>query len=135
MTCHQLGGAIVCGPPRGVYHRLENHCPECDATHGFVETWDGAWYGTTLYGSCGDRWQEGWRAPRPFARYWRRDAQARFQRMWDHAAPDDLYSAYIRADIEMATTDLDDESVLAGAIARRRAAHDAILAHQAEVAS
>lgn len=127
MPCETYGNVIICGPPRGVYRQTEMDCPECDARHGAVLQWDGAWYGTTTYGSCGDRWQDGYRAPRPFARYWRRDAQKHFQAMWDNAAPADLYEEYVRADCDMACSGDDDWEEAA---TRRDAAHDAIRAHQ-----
>jgi hypothetical protein len=73
----------------------------CERRHRFVIRWDGAWYGTTDYGSCGDSWQEDWMRPRPFERGWRKKAQAEFRAMWDHAAPRNLYEQYVRADREM----------------------------------
>lgn len=127
MPCESFGNVIICGPPRGVYKRTEFDCPECDTRHDAVVTWDGAWYGTTLYGSCGDRWQDGERAPRPFERYWRRDAAARFQAMWDNAAPADLWDEYVQADCDMATA---DDSNWEEAAERRDDAHAAILASQ-----
>lgn len=109
MTCTNYGsGLIVCGPPSGVYKRATFPCPECgdgQQDRRAIIRWDGAWYGTTTYCECGDYWQDGWRAPRPFARYWRRDAQREFERMWEHAAPSDLWEAYTRADVEMAVED------------------------------
>lgn len=52
--------------------------------------------------TCLDIWQDGWRRPRPFKRYWRRERQADFQAMWDNACPDDIYEAYTNADVKMA---------------------------------
>lgn len=89
---------IVCGPPPGVYKRAVKYCPECDRRHRFIVRWDGAWYGTTLYGSCGDRWSDGYRAPRPFTRNWRREEQDHFRRMWDNATTAAAYERYIAAD-------------------------------------
>jgi hypothetical protein len=124
MVCESYGNVIVCGPPRGVYKRIKSkRCPSCEEEHGFVERWDGAYYGVTLYGSCGDTWSDGYRHTRPFARYWRRDAQSRFQSMWDHAAPDELYEQYVKADVEIACSNHPESD---GSIGRRRAAHDAI---------
>lgn len=90
---------VVCGSPPGVYKRQVSYCPECDRRHRFVIRWDGAWYGTTHYGSCGDRWQEGCRCPRPFERGWRQEAQAYFRRLWDSAASPAAYERFVRADV------------------------------------
>lgn len=101
MVCRNLGGVIACGPP-GIYCRRVLYCPECNRRHRFVISWDGAWYGTTSYGACGDRWQDGECAPRPFEQSWRKKAQAHFREMWKYAAPRDLYDAYRRADCDAA---------------------------------
>lgn len=48
------------------------------------------WYGPTLWCECGDSWEcdiEGMaRSPRPFARGWRKKAQARFEVLWSEAS-------------------------------------------------
>lgn len=97
MTCRRIGTAIVCGPP-GIYRRAIKFCPVCDRRHRFVISWDGAWYGTTLYGSCGDSWQDGELGYRPFRRGWRKEAQEHFRAMWDHAASREAYDRYVEAD-------------------------------------
>lgn len=84
------------------------HCGVCVRRHRFVERWDGAWYGTTDYGSCGDRWQDGELGSRPFRPGWRKEAQDRFRAMWENAAPTNLYNRYINADIRLATCGDDD---------------------------
>lgn len=101
MVCRNLGGVIACGPPPGVYRRAIEFCPECDRRHRFVIRWDGAWYGTTDYGSCGDYWQEDWRGPRPFERGWRAKAQEHFRRLWDGACSREAYDRYVRADVSV----------------------------------
>lgn len=127
MVCESNGSVIVCGPPAGVYKRRSlKSCPECGRESRAIERWDGAWYGVTDYCECGDRWQDGERTPRPFRRGWRKEAQAQFERMWEAAAPDDLYEAYTRADLQLAMAN-DDEEIRAAA-RRRIAAHEAILA-------
>lgn len=127
MTCKTVGGMFICGPPRGVYRRINRDCPECQRVDArWIERWDGAWYGTTLFCECGDWWMDGLRMTRPFARYWRRDAQARFEAMWTHAAGAELYEAYAKADMDLAAMDGDLED----AADRRAAAHAAILAAQ-----
>lgn len=121
MTCRNLGGGVIaCGPPPGVYTRMMRHCPECNRRHRFIEHWDGAWYGTTLYGGCGDMWQDGEPWQRPFEKGWRKKAQERFRAMWQHAAPRDLYDAYIEADVRIATTQ-DDAEFDAACVARAAA--------------
>lgn len=126
MVCYAGTNVIACGPPSGVYHRRMLHCFECKRRHRFVVRWDGAWYGTTEYGSCGDYWQEGWRGPRPARRGWREDAKARFRAMWDNAAPRDLYEAYVSADIKTAVARENDEVM--AAFDERDAALEAIRA-------
>lgn len=97
-------GAIVCGPPRGMYRRAVHHCPTCNRRTFGIERWDGAWYGWTYYCAvCLDYFQDGWRGHRPFARYWKRDRAAQIKAMWDGAKPPAEYEAYIRADIHWAT--------------------------------
>ncbi|MGZ4519732.1 MAG: hypothetical protein ACXVXW_04855 [Mycobacteriaceae bacterium] len=125
MTCKNYGGVIACGPPPGVYKRRVISCPVCERTHRFIVRWDGAWYGTTLYGSCGDTWMDGEMCPRPFVKGWRNKAQAEFRAMWDSAAPAALYARYVSADCDFAIAD-DDE--LTKAADEREAAHEAILA-------
>lgn len=103
MPCTVVGSAIMCGPPRGVYKRIRRHCWTCDTETDQVQTWDGAWYGTTQYCTvCGDIWQDGERAERPFYRYWKRDRLAAAQRMLDHAIPEKLWERYADADVRMA---------------------------------
>lgn len=128
MPCEIGTNVIICGPPRGVYKRREaQDCPECDDQHGFVVRWDGAWYGQTLYGACGDTWQDGFRMERPFQRGWRKKAQQEFQQMWDHAVPDELYGRYVDADVMVYAPDVDEDA----ALTEVQAAHEAILAFHA----
>lgn len=98
MVCRNPGGVMVCGPPPGVYRRRILYCPVCERRRRFIERWDGAWYGTTQYCACGDRWQDGELAPRPFERGWRKEAQDHFRAMWDNAASGANYDRYVRAD-------------------------------------
>ena len=128
MVCEFGTNIVACGPPRGVYHRALLNCPECKRRHRFVIRWDGAWCGTTDYGSCGDWWQEGFRADRPFQRGWREEARAKFRAMWDNAAPRNLYNAYVNADCRMAIAGDDDWEQAAD---DRAAALAAIRAHAA----
>jgi hypothetical protein len=95
---------MVCGPPPGVYRRRIMHCPACERRRRFVERWDGAWYGSTLYCACGDYFQEDWMGTRPFERGWRKKAQERFRVMWDNAASSENYERYVRADQSFATS-------------------------------
>lgn len=97
MTCRIGTNVIACGPP-GVYRRAILRCGPCDRRHRFVISWDGAWYGETLHGACGDRWQDGEMAPRPFERGWRKEAQEKFRARWEHAASIELYDRYRMAD-------------------------------------
>lgn len=106
MVCDfSVPGMVICGPPRGVYHRAIRQCYECKRRHRFIITWDGAWYGTTLFGSCGDRWMDGELGYRPFEKGWRKKAQEQFRDMWQHAAPIELFNAYADADVRFAVTE------------------------------
>jgi hypothetical protein len=107
-------------------------CPVCKRKRRFVITWDGAWYGSTLYCACGDRWQDGELGPRPSQRGWREEAQQRFRAMWDNAAPRALYDAYTAADCRFAMTDGDEWEK---ACADRDAALAAIHAYQSKEAA
>ena len=98
MTCHNVGGVIVCGPPAGVYNRSILPCGACKRRHRFIVRWDGAWYGYTFFGGCGDRWADGEMYPRPFRRGWRKKAQAEFRRQWEHACSPEAFERYVRAD-------------------------------------
>lgn len=101
MTCYAGTNVIACGPPPGVYHRRILACPVCERRRRHIIRWDGAWYGTTVYCACGDRWQDGSLGYRPFVKGWRKKAQAEFRAMWDNAAPRDLYDAVRRADCDI----------------------------------
>lgn len=104
MACTVYEGAIVCGPPRGIYHRLTDFtCWTCEVETRMVQTWDGAYYGTTLYClECGDVWADGYRYERPFARYWKRDRIQAATKMWDNALSDEAWQAYSHADVQWA---------------------------------
>lgn len=121
-------GIVICGPPSGVYTRLMRECGECERRHRFIERWDGAWYGSTFYGGCGDVWMDGEACGRPAEKGWRKRAQERFREMWKHAAPTDLFNAYTDADIRLACSNTNEQ--MTQAIEDREAAHAAILAAQ-----
>lgn len=112
VTCRVGTNVIVCGPP-GVYRRAILDCPACDRRHRFVISWDGAWYGQTYYGSCGDKWQDGEMYPRPFQRGWRQKAQADFRRRWDYAASRPLFERYVTADRGTALARSDRQAIKA----------------------
>lgn len=118
MTCHIGPGAIICGPPHGVYRRMIRYCPVCERRRRFIVRWDGAWYGTTLHCACGDSWQDGELLERPFQRGWRKKEQERFRAMWDNAASVEAYNRYVRADDSFATARTDRQAIKA---ARKRA--------------
>jgi hypothetical protein len=85
----QVGGAIICRPG-GVRIRGRWACPECknpEARRVDHVAWS-PYYGTNVLCECGDSWGDGERGYRPFARYWRRDAQARFEKDWETALPE-----------------------------------------------
>lgn len=104
MPCTALEGAIVCGPPRGIYRRLTDFtCWTCKVKTRMVQRWEGAYYGSTLRClECGDQWMDGERAERPFYRYWKRDRIQTATDMWDHALSDEAWDAYAHADVQWA---------------------------------
>lgn len=59
---------------------VRHDCPTCERRRYFVATFY-AWYGwsTTCLG-CGERWNDGERAPRPFAPRWREQSKERARR-------------------------------------------------------
>lgn len=89
--CTFLGDVIQCSSG-GAYERRTAACPECGKENARTLTeWPNFYMllpGTDLC-ECGDRWwpEEG-RAPRPFRRGWRQEAQQHFERLWEQAAPD-----------------------------------------------
>jgi hypothetical protein len=67
-----MNGAICGG--FDVLERRIRHCPTENAQRRMVGGF-APWYGWTVYClGCGDRWQDGERGERPFARGWRSDA-------------------------------------------------------------
>jgi hypothetical protein len=126
MVCAFGTNVVACGPPAGVYQRTMRECGECKRRHRFIERWDGAWYGSTFYGGCGDTWMDGEMLRRPGHKGWRKGAREGFRIMWANAAPADLFNAYADADTRIACAQTDEQA--SQAIDDREAAHAAILA-------
>ena len=81
-----MTGAI-CGGTAAMERRIRE-CPTEGKRRRFVVTATSLWYSPTCYClGCGDRWSDGERGSRPFARGWRQEAIAEAKRKWD-AAPD-----------------------------------------------
>lgn len=82
-----LGGIII----QGTWT-----CPECKKLERCITRIpNSAYYGSRLQSECGDSWdEEGYRERRPFYRYWRRDAQRRFELDWDKALPEGTTYVY-----------------------------------------
>lgn len=78
-----MSGAIC-----GGYHVLERRirvCPTENARRRMVGGF-APWYGWTVYClGCGDRWQDGERGERPFARGWRKAAIRHAEEMYARA--------------------------------------------------
>lgn len=103
MTCTYFAGATVCTSPQGIVRRRVMECPICTTRKRFVETWGGAWYGSTLTClGCGDQWQDGELGYRPFQRGWREKSKARAREKWTTALSADDYRTAVRRDIESA---------------------------------
>ena len=72
----------------GGYHVLERRirdCPTEGAPRRMVGGW-APWYGWTIYClGCGDRWMDGERGERPFARGWRKAAIREAERLYARA--------------------------------------------------
>lgn len=82
MTCHHVGGAIICRPD---FTRLRavKYCPTCERRRRFAGLAQ-EWYGTIwTCCSCGDAWEDGERLPRPFVRAWRQEYAAKAKRDWE----------------------------------------------------
>jgi len=68
-----MSGGSICGGFHVLERRIQ-HCPTEDAPRRMVGGF-APWYGWTVYClGCGDRWADGERGERPFARGWRKDA-------------------------------------------------------------
>lgn len=94
----------ICGGG-GFWYRRLLHCPTCERRRRFVIHWE-LWYGdaATCLG-CGDRWMDGERGERPFARGWREKAKAKAReryaaamtyrqfRVAEHAYVNDYFTA------------------------------------------
>lgn len=66
----------ICAPPT-FNHRTITYCPVCECRRRMLVE-DGAWWGFTITClTCGDRWGEDGRMPRPFARGWRERSVAK----------------------------------------------------------
>lgn len=92
MTCHNLGGAIVCTTPNTEYRQIIR-CPSCRTRRRFLRTF-GGWYGDRLTCcGCGRRWSDGYQMPhtRSAAKRARLIADARSR--WATAAPAAGYRA------------------------------------------
>ena len=89
--CTSLDNVTLCSNG-GAYERGTEACPECGNENARSLTeWPNFYVylpGIVLC-ECGDAWwpEEG-RAPRPFKRGWRQEAQRRFERLWGAAAPE-----------------------------------------------
>ena len=104
--CHSTQNATICTGPRGVRRRIVLNCPTCKRRTPFVETFDGAWYGGTLYcTNCLDGWVDGERMERPFYRYWKRDRAERIRKLWDSAMMPRLYEAMVAFKLHEAICD------------------------------
>ena len=89
--CTFQGNVIQCSSG-GAYERGTKACPECGNENARTLT---EWPNYYIYPpgivlcECGDRWwPEQGRVRRPFKRGWRKEAQRRFERLWEQAAPE-----------------------------------------------
>ncbi len=79
-----MSGGAICGG-YGLLQRSIRVCPTEGKRARMVDAF-APWYGWTNYCcGCGDRWQDGERGERPFARAWRKDAIARAKKMYAKA--------------------------------------------------
>lgn len=69
-------------PPAVIRRKSRRHCPTCGKRTTFVG-WFYEWYGWSITClSCGDKWNDGFREARPFARGWRQQNIAAAKRRW-----------------------------------------------------
>jgi hypothetical protein len=77
-----MSGAICNGGPTFETRRIQV-CPTEGRRRRFYVRFQ-HWYGSEWYClGCGDRWQDGERGARPFARGWRQEAIRRAREGWD----------------------------------------------------
>lgn len=76
-----MNGIIVCTAARYTVRRVMR-CATCKTRRRMV--WhDEVWYGSTLVCChCGERWQDGERAPRPVRRGWRKESATKATTAW-----------------------------------------------------
>lgn len=89
--CTFLGNVTLCSAG-GAYERDTWDCPECGKSNARrITEWPTFFMLLPGYSvcECGDMWwpEEG-RAPRPSERGWRKEAQKRFEFLWEQAAPE-----------------------------------------------
>ena len=89
--CIFTPNVIMCGGG-GAYERDTWDCPECGKNNARrITEWPNYYMYLPGYFlcECGDRWTEESRAPRPFRRGWRAEAQQHFEALWEQqCAPD-----------------------------------------------
>jgi hypothetical protein len=77
---------IMCGVG-GLRFRRIQHCPTCQRRRRFVGRWQ-VWYDfDETCCACGDFFQDGGRAPRPFERGWRERRIAKAKSEWPDVLP------------------------------------------------
>lgn len=102
--CESVGLALVHHSARGIVRRTVFKCPTCKRRTPFVQTWDGAYYGTTDYCTvCLDGWMDEYRMERPFRRGWKKERAAYIRELWDGAMLPDRWRAWTRYDMHLAT--------------------------------
>jgi hypothetical protein len=85
MTCLTAPGIAICRPSDRFLRCRILRCPSEERRQEMVVRYE-EWYGPTVYCcGCGDAWEAGERLPRPFYRYWRRDAVLTHRKLWESA--------------------------------------------------
>lgn len=80
-----MTGVIHINSPATIAIRRIMRCPTCERRRRFA-AWDALWYGPTWAClGCGDRFGDGERLERPFARGWRQESKQRARETWDQA--------------------------------------------------
>lgn len=104
MTALLDGGCVIEGDlalctGRGITYRRILYCPVEKRKRRMVARW-AMWYGIDLTCTgCGDRWQDGEMAPRPWRRAWRREAitsaKAQYATAYSKPVADKAIRAYL----------------------------------------
>ena len=82
MPCYTSGNIHICAPSPIACSRMIKHCPTCDRRRRMVSEMYEIHGMDVMCCGCGERWQDGEMAERPFSPGWRKRNIAQAKRRW-----------------------------------------------------